>query len=103
MSNLTRKFNPVLKAAIEESARRIFGYNPITNSRSAAKLFKQKPIGPLVSNHYEDRAVTETIFRKLAPTFTTEQQDRREEKLLRLRRKNKGPPKKGQGKRNNKK
>jgi len=42
-------------------------------------------------------------FRKFAPDFLTEQEERREEALVRLRRRGKGPTKKGEGKRSKKK
>jgi hypothetical protein len=41
----------------------------------------------------------EDVIRKEFPDFLTEKEDRRKQKLAYLRRRGKGPPKKGQGKR----
>ncbi len=98
-----RNFQPAIKSAIELAARNVFGHNPVTLSRQGNKLFKTKPLGPLVTNHYIDTKVSEGFFRLMSPSFRTEQQDRRALKMLRLRRRGKGAPKKGQGKRTTKK
>jgi len=42
-------------------------------------------------------------FRAFAPDFLTEQEERRQDALVRLRRRGKGPTKKGEGKRAKKK
>lgn len=97
------KFPPALRTAIGEAARKAFAYNPVDPTRTGNRVLKTKPIGPLVANHYADTKVTEGFFRMMSPSFRTEQEERRAAKLLRLRRRGKSPPKKGEGKRKSKK
>lgn len=80
---------------------KVFGNMPIVNRRTGFKLLKRKPIGPYVVQHYlPDFA---PMFRKADPTFRTELEENRIDKLIRLKRRGKGPPKKGLGKRNTRK
>lgn len=102
MSQL-RRFHPLVKSAIEEASRKAFGQLPVDPARSGNRLLKNKPLGPLVTNHYHDPKVTDGFFKFLSPSFRTEEDDRRTSKLLRLRRRGKSAPKKGQGKRTTKK
>jgi small subunit ribosomal protein S33 len=95
------RFSPAFKAIIHETSRKCFGNLPIVPYRTGFKLLRQKPIGPLVANHYLPE--TTKLFKTVAPDFMTELDERRAEALARLRRKGKGPPKKGQGKRATKK
>ena len=95
------RFTPAFKAIINETARKCFGNLPIVPYRTGFKLLRQKPIGPLVTNHYLPENTR--AFKSIAPDYMTELEERRTEALARLRRKGKGPPKKGQGKRATKK
>eukprot|EP00956_Cyclotella_meneghiniana_P038300 scaffold151940_cov71-Cyclotella_meneghiniana.AAC.1 len=82
---------------IAAEARKIFGTLPNRNARSGAQILKK----PLVS-HYHARWYMEPIepsARATFPEYTTELQERRTEKLRKLRQRGKGPPKKGSGKR----
>lgn len=97
----TGRFTPALQKLIAESSRAVFGGLPIVNYRTGMKYLKQMPSGPMAANYYiPDMARS---FRKFAPDFLTEQEERREEALVRLRRRGKGPTKKGEGKRSKKK
>lgn len=96
MSTL-RKLTPAFKAVIDESARKIFGNLPIVNYRTGFKLLRQKPIGPIAVNHYLPDF--ERSFRDYTNEFDTEIEERRKDSLVFMRRRGKGPPKKGQGKR----
>lgn len=95
------KFSPVLAAMIRESSRVCFGNLPIVNYRTGYKYLKQMPSGPMAAQYYIPDMARE--FRKYAPDFQTEQEERRSEALVRLRRRGKGPTKKGEGKRAKKK
>ena len=82
---------------IDEAARVCFNNRPVLPYRTHFKIFKKVPYGAVAANYYvPDMA---PAFRKFAPGFKTEIEERREEKLVRLRARNKGPPKKGEGKR----
>ncbi len=96
-----KRFTPNFLAAIDQSARNIFGNLPITNYRTGLKLLRRKPIGPLLVQHYPHNV--ETNFRQVLNGYKNELEERRESALIRLRRRSKGPPKKGQGKRAGKK
>mmetsp|Transcript_34330 Transcript_34330/g.34998 ORF Transcript_34330/g.34998 Transcript_34330/m.34998 type:complete len:104 (+) Transcript_34330:220-531(+) len=92
-----KQFSPEFRTLIREAGRKCFGNLPIVNHRTGFKLLKRNPIGPLIVNHYLPDL--ESDFRAVAPDFQTDVEERREEKLIRLRRRGKGPPKKGEGKR----
>ncbi len=95
------KFTPSFKAAIDAAARRVFGHLPVVPYRTGNKLLQRKPIGPLAVHYYP--ANVEQAFRNTLTDFTTELEDRRIDSLYRMRRRGKGPAKKGQGKRASKK
>lgn len=97
MSTNKFRITPALKGVIAETSRKLFGDLPVVPYRTGNKIFKQKPIGPLIVNHYLHE-YTKT-FKKVAPDFETELDDRRKAALARLKRTGRGPPKKGQGKR----
>jgi small subunit ribosomal protein S33 len=98
----TKRFTPAFTALIDEAARKCFGTLPVVNYRTGFKALKQKPIGPMAMKYYLP-TMTRT-FKLAAPgEFKTDLEDRRDEKLIRLKRRGKGPPKKGQGKRSKKK
>ena len=88
---------PGVKALIAEASRKVFENLPVVNYRTGNKFLKQKPIGPLIVDYYAENLTKS--FRKVSPGFLTEQAERRLEKLQRLKRRGKGPPKKGMGKR----
>ena len=95
------KFTPAFKAMIDESSRVIFGNLPIVPYRTGFKYLKRKPMGALVVQHYIPDVSKE--IRRDDPTFRTDEEQSRLEKLDRLRFRGKGPPKKGHGKRASKK
>jgi small subunit ribosomal protein S33 len=92
-----RRFTPAFLSLIDETARKCFGNLPVENYRTGFKLLRRKPIGNLMINHYLPDVTRE--IRNITPDFNTELEERRAEKLVRLRRRGKGPPKKGHGKR----
>jgi len=96
-----RAFSPALRALIGESARAVFGNLPVVNYRTGFKYLKQKPTGPMAANYYIPDGAKG--FRSVAADFLTEQEERRGDALVRLRRRGKGPTKKGEGKRSKKK
>ena len=55
----------------------------------------------MVANYYVPD--TTRALKSLAPDYTTELEERRADQLDRLKRRGKGPPKKGQGRRTKKK
>lgn len=95
------KFSPSMLKIIHEAARKCFGQRPVVPYRTGFKILERKPVGPIVAEYYDPEFAP--IFRKFAPEYKTEIEERRFEKLIKLRAKNKGPPKKGQGKRSKKK
>ena len=97
----SRGFSPAVRALIAESARLTFGNLPVVNYRTGFKYLKQKPTGPMAVNYYVPDGARG--FRQFAPDFLTEQEERRQDALVRLRRRGKGPTKKGEGKRAKKK
>ena len=100
-ASTTKYFSVAAKAIIQESARKIFGNLPIVPYRTGYKILKRMPIGPLAINHFPINTLTD--FKRTVPEFTTETEERRAEKLSKLKRNGKGPPKKGHGKRASKK
>ena len=97
MSRTFKAFTPAFLQVVDETARKCFGNLPIVDYRTGFKLLRRKPIGPLVMNHYP--MDIERPFRNLLDNYQTELEQRRENALIRLRRRNKGPPKKGEGRR----
>ena len=96
-----KRFSPEFLKLIDETSRKCFGNLPIVPYRTGFKFLARKPIGPLVTNYYvpsDTRAL-----KLLAPDYTTELEERRSDQLDRLKRRGKGPPKKGQGRRTKKK
>ena len=97
MSNQLKKFSPAFKALIAETARKCFGNLPVTPLRTGFKYLKRNLVGPIAIQHYLPD--TDRDIRNVAPDFQTEIEERRTQKLLKLKRRGKGPPKKGAGKR----
>jgi hypothetical protein len=93
----SKKFTQGSLALIDEAARVVFGNRPVVPYRTGFKLLRQQPIAPVLANYYLPNQAQD--FRNLAPEFQTDLEERRQEKLIRLRSRNKGPPKKGQGSR----
>lgn len=96
-----KKFSPAFLSIIDESARKVFGNLPIQNFRTGFKYLKRKPLGDIMTKHY----LTDQTrpIRDITEDFETDLEERRREKLDRLRFRGKGPPKKGHGKRASKK
>ena len=92
-----KRFTPQFTAMIDEAARVCFGNRPVVNHRTDFKLLKKIPYAPVAVNYYVPDMVAG--MRKLVPEFKSDLEERREEKLIRLKSRNKGPPKKGQGSR----
>ena len=91
------RFSPAIRSIIKESADKIFGNRPVVPYRTGHKYLLQNPTGPMAVNYYPTDPTE--AFKKASPDFATDVEDRRREALARMRRKGKGPPKKGQGKR----
>mmetsp|Transcript_475 Transcript_475/g.763 ORF Transcript_475/g.763 Transcript_475/m.763 type:complete len:93 (-) Transcript_475:270-548(-) len=87
------------KEAIAKITREIFGSLPNKNIRTGHQILKKRHIGKLEARYYMDEINIDAAARKVFPGYTTEIQARRLEKLDTLRRRGKGPPKKGSGKR----
>lgn len=96
-----KKFSPAFLKIVDDSARKCFGYLPVSDFRTGFKFLKRKPIGPLANNYYPENYLR--TFKTTLDDFQTPEEDRRESALIRLKRRGKGPPKKGQGKRSGKK
>ena len=96
-----KRFTPAFLALIDETSRKCFGNLPVVNYRTGFQLLKKKPIGPLLINYYIPDSTK--AFKRIAPDYKSEIEERRIDSLERLKRRGKGPPKKGQGKRSKKK
>jgi small subunit ribosomal protein S33 len=82
-------------AELAECSRLVFGNAPVTHGvRSGRKLLRKKLIGPALVAWYPRSAESLT---KLDPNFRTAKQRRRALQLDKLKRRGKGPPKKGEG------
>jgi small subunit ribosomal protein S33 len=83
--------------SLTAKSRSIFGQLPFSNVRTGNKILRKKFIGPLVTQDHHKSFANElkTVF----PEFMTDVEERRKAKLAYLRRRGKGPPKKGEGKR----
>lgn len=78
---------------VAEATARIFGHVVGTGLRSGHKVLRQKLVGEKVASWYP------TPLQKLDPMFEDPNEARRVLKLERMKRRGKGPPKKGEGKR----
>jgi small subunit ribosomal protein S33 len=96
-----KRFTPEFLKLIDETSRKCFGFLPIVNHRTGYQFLKNKPLGPLMNNYYVPDNTR--AFKLAAPDYMTEIEERRRDALDRLKRRGKGPPKKGQGKRSKKK
>lgn len=89
------KFTPAFQAIVDETARKIFGNLPVETFRTGFKYLKRKPLGDIIAKHYiEDNT---KMLRKFTQNFETDLEERRREKLDRLKFRGKSPPKKGHG------
>jgi small subunit ribosomal protein S33 len=95
------KFTPAFAALVDETARNVFGHLPVVNYRTGFKYLKRKPMGDIITKHYIPDSGRQ--FRNVLYNYTTERQDIRKDQLMKLRVRGKGPPKKGHGKRAQKK
>uniref|UniRef100_A0A7S2WK26 Small ribosomal subunit protein mS33 n=1 Tax=Rhizochromulina marina TaxID=1034831 RepID=A0A7S2WK26_9STRA len=86
---------------LREAGRRIFGNLPLSPDRTGNKVLRKKWLGPIVTSG--DHKPFHDVIRRAFPTLGTEEQDHRRQKLSYLRRRGKGPPMKGAGKRSAKK
>jgi small subunit ribosomal protein S33 len=86
-------------ARLKEASIQIFGNLPQLNPplRTGNKVLRKKLVGPLFDRPNDQPF--EDVMRKEFPDFLTEKEERRRAKLSYLRRRGKGPPKKGEGKR----
>jgi len=91
------RFTPAMKAVIAQSAARIFGTRPVVPYRTGFKYLLQNPTGPIAAQYYPKDPIKN--FKAASKDFATDAEDVREEQLRRFKRKGKGPPKKGFGKR----
>lgn len=85
------------KRELDEAARIIFDHRPWSPVRTGNKVLRKKFLGPLFTSAYSKPFAD--VLRSEFPEYLTEKEDRRKQKLAYMRRRGKGPPKKGQGKR----
>jgi len=106
------KLSPAVKALIDESAKKIFKHMPVVAHRTGysvimtnnvnvtvvlLQILRPKLIGPLITNHYLPNI--RKALKDIMPGCDTDYHTRRAIRLQKLKRRGKGPPKKGQGKR----
>ena len=99
----TPKTTPPAPASkrLDAIGRAIFGTLEGNNERSGNKVLRKKLKGPLLADYYFDqsgRSVDE-VGREIVKGWMNDVEARRKSQLEVLRRRGKGPPKKGQGKR----
>ena len=93
-SSMAGNAGATLARRLAEAASRVFGTMlNATTDRSGRKLLAKPLIGDVVASYY-GQSIT-----KLDPLYEDPLEKRRKIKLERLKRRGKGPPKKGQGKR----
>mmetsp|Transcript_9131 Transcript_9131/g.13818 ORF Transcript_9131/g.13818 Transcript_9131/m.13818 type:complete len:91 (-) Transcript_9131:288-560(-) len=85
------------RQAVSKLTQEIFGQLPNKGIRTGASVLKKRLTGILDARYYPE-SITK-IARQTTPGYLTAQEDRRLLKLDVLRRRGKGPPKKGSGKR----
>ena len=90
---------------LDEIGRSIFGTLPSTNERSGNKVLRKKLKGPLLADYYFDQSGVDidVVGREILSGWMNDREARRKNQLEILRRRGKGPPKKGMGKRSGKK
>ena len=112
LSTTTGKAWEPPKAKVAPSSKRldaisasIFGTLPSTNVRSGNKVLRKKMKGPLLADYYFDQSGVDidVVGREILSGWMNDREARRKNQLEILRRRGKGPPKKGMGKRSGKK
>mmetsp|Transcript_15907 Transcript_15907/g.30015 ORF Transcript_15907/g.30015 Transcript_15907/m.30015 type:complete len:92 (-) Transcript_15907:399-674(-) len=88
------------RLAISKLRQEIFGELPNKGIRTGASILKKRWTGIIEARYYPE-PITK-IARQTTPGYLTEQEERRKLKLDTLRRRGKGPPAKGSGKRKKK-
>mmetsp|Transcript_53831 Transcript_53831/g.78623 ORF Transcript_53831/g.78623 Transcript_53831/m.78623 type:complete len:101 (-) Transcript_53831:567-869(-) len=88
-------------AAGNEAARRIFGNLPISPVKTGLRVLRKPLVGPTLADYYP--TPLEKYLKREFPGYQTPEQLRKKEKIDRLRKRGKAPPKKGEGKRSSKK
>jgi len=90
------------KALLAQLTARIFNhsYNP-SGVRTGNKILRQRLIGPTITNWYPKNLIKLNEITELFPGFKLVdlQEKQRLDDIARLRKRGKGAPKKGQGKR----
>jgi hypothetical protein len=86
---------------LDAIGRAIFGTLEGTNERSGNKVLRKKLKGPLLADYYFDQSgqSVDEVGREIVKGWMNDVEARRKSQLEVLRRRGKGPPKKGQGKR----
>uniref|UniRef100_A0A7S2UR08 Small ribosomal subunit protein mS33 n=1 Tax=Attheya septentrionalis TaxID=420275 RepID=A0A7S2UR08_9STRA len=92
--NVVSRIPPAAMAAVRKE---VFGQMPQRNVRTGYKFLKKSHTGVFDERWYPESI--EKSAREVLPGYTSELEQRRLEKLEYLRRRGKGPPKKGLGKR----
>mmetsp|Transcript_1151 Transcript_1151/g.1766 ORF Transcript_1151/g.1766 Transcript_1151/m.1766 type:complete len:104 (+) Transcript_1151:200-511(+) len=90
-------FSKATEAGIRKLKYDIFGTLPQLNAKTGFKALKKMHKGVYASRYYAEPI--EKSARLATPGYKSAQELRRVEKLEQLRRRGKGPPKKGSGKR----
>ena len=89
------------RQAIAKLTKDIFGALPIKGIRTGNQFLKKRHTAVLENRYYVESI--DSYARKFMPGYLNEQEERRQMKLEQLRRRGKGPPKKGSGKRSKRK
>ena len=86
---------------LDAIGRAIFGTLEGNNERSGNKVLRKKLKGPLLADYYFDQSgqSVDEVGREIVKGWMNDVEARRKSQLEVLRRRGKGPPKKGQGKR----
>ena len=94
------KKSPEIVRAAELVRQDVFGHRPQLNVKSGSKNAKIGFTGPYIARYYPESI--NVTARKVFPGWESEQEEYRRIKRIQQRRKGKGPPKKGEGKRSKK-
>ena len=100
------KFGANFLKKLNETVRITFGNRPVVNYRTGFKILKRQPRGPVSRSYYDGfdpHNKMERIFRQISPGFQTEEEERAATRTQRLKRRGKGAPRKGEGKRSKRK
>ncbi|GKY93318.1 hypothetical protein MPSEU_000299400 [Mayamaea pseudoterrestris] len=97
---LLQQHKELIRRAVNEVQRDVFGRAPQLNMRTGIQRSKQQLQGVYMNQYYMDPIATSA--RKFIPGFETELEERKRTKLEYMKRRGKGPPKKGSGARKKK-